>query len=83
MPLAPQQHRRPARPAGNHALANADQNLTQVDTRLTKVDTVNPHPNPKPQQNTAKPQPRPLPRQPSVNPRCQPFQHIPNKPEQP
>ena len=51
MPLSPPRRRR-ALHAGNHALANADQNLTEVDTRLTglqgltKVDTVNPRPNP-------------------------------------
>ena len=40
MPLSPQQRRRhtPHATAGNHALANADQNLTEVDTRLTRVD---------------------------------------------
>ena len=40
MPLSPQPRRRrtPHATAGNHALANADQNLTEVDTRLTKVD---------------------------------------------
>ena len=38
MPLSPPRHRRPSLPAGNHALANGDQNLTEVDTRLTKVD---------------------------------------------
>ncbi len=39
MPLSPQRHRRvlPAT-AVNHALANADQTLTEVDARLTKVD---------------------------------------------
>ena len=39
MPLSPQRHRRvlPAT-AGNHALANADQTLTEVDTRLTALD---------------------------------------------
>ena len=72
MPLSPQHRRRgPHATAVNHALANADQNLTKVDTRLTKidtrltevdarltkVDTVNPRANPKPQQSTAKPQP--------------------------
>ena len=36
MPLSPQ-HRR-ARIPGNHSRANADQNVTEVDTRLTKVD---------------------------------------------
>ena len=58
MPLSPQQHRRPAL---NPSLANADQNLTEVDTRLTGVDkgcqkltpsTPAPTPNPsKTQQN--------------------------------
>ncbi len=40
MPLSPQQRRRrtPHATAGNHALANDDQTLTEVDTRLTKVD---------------------------------------------
>ena len=40
MPLSPQQRRRrtPHVTAGNHALANGDQTLTEVDTRLTKVD---------------------------------------------
>ena len=38
MPLPPQQHRRPARPDANPNLANGCQNLTEVDTRLTKVD---------------------------------------------
>ena len=37
MPLSPQQ-RRPALTAGNLYLANADQNLTEVDARLTGVD---------------------------------------------
>ena len=37
MPLSPQR-RRPIIPAVNHALANADQNLTELDTRLTRVD---------------------------------------------
>ncbi len=39
MPLSPQ-HRRPSLhvDAVNPNLANADQNLTEVDTRLTKVD---------------------------------------------
>ena len=39
MPLSPQR-RRPALhvDAGNPNLANAHQNLTEVDTRLTKVD---------------------------------------------
>ena len=36
MPLPPQ-HRRTLS-AVNHALANADQNVTEVDARLTKVD---------------------------------------------
>ena len=82
MPLSPPR-RRPALTAGNPSLANADQNLTGVDTRLTKVDTVNPRPNPQPQQNTAQSQPRPPSRHLSVNSRCQPLQHTPNKPEQP
>ncbi len=44
MSLSPQQRRRrtPHATAGNHALANADQTLTEVDTRLPKVDSVNP-----------------------------------------
>ena len=49
MPLTPQHRRRAPHAAGNHARANADQTLTEVDTRLTKVDkscqklsTVNP-----------------------------------------
>ena len=37
MPLSPQR-RRPTIPAVNHAPANADQKLTEVDARLTKVD---------------------------------------------
>ena len=37
MPLSPQQ-RRPALHAGNLSFANARQNLTELDTRLTKVD---------------------------------------------
>ena len=45
MPLSPQR-RRPALHADNHALANGCQNLTGVDARLTKVDTVKPRPNP-------------------------------------
>ena len=47
MPLSPPR-RRPALTVVNLSLANADQNLTEVGTRLTKVDTVNPRPNPKP-----------------------------------
>ena len=51
MPLAPQPRRRVPHPtAGNHALASVDQNLTEVDARLTKVDSVSPRSNPKPQQ---------------------------------
>ena len=49
MPLTPQHRRRAPHAAGNHARANADQTLTEVDTRLTRVDkgcqklsTVNP-----------------------------------------
>ena len=34
MSLSPQRRH----PAGNHALTNADQTVTKVDTRLTKVD---------------------------------------------
>ena len=79
MPLSPQ-HRRPALHTVNPSLTNACQNLTEVDTRLTKLGTVNPRPNPKPQQNTAKPQPRP----PSRQPRCQPsLSTPPTHPEQP
>ena len=92
MPLSPQRRRR-RRPlyaaAGNHALANADQNLTGVDTRLTKVDkgcqkltpsTPAPTPNPsKTQQNHNR---HHHPDTPSVNLRCQPHQHTPNNPEQ-
>ena len=38
MPLSPQHRRRePHAAAVNHALANADQTWTEVDTRLTKV----------------------------------------------
>ena len=37
MPPSPQQ-RQQALPAGNLSLANGDQNLTKVDTRLTRVD---------------------------------------------
>ena len=37
MPLSPH-HRRPSRPDANLNLANADQNLTEVDARLPKVD---------------------------------------------
>ena len=83
MPLSPQHRRRVLPTAGNHALANADQNLTEVDTRLTKVDTVNPRPHPKPQQNTAKPQPPHHLDTSSVNLHCQPHRRTPNKPEQP
>ena len=90
MPLSPQ-HRRhaPHAAAGNHALANADQNLTKVDARLTKVDkgcqnltpsTPAPTPNPsKTQQNRNRAH---YPDTPVVNLRCQPLQHTPNKPEQ-
>ena len=43
MPLSPQHRSRaPHAAAGNHALANADQNVTEVDARLTKLDSVNP-----------------------------------------
>ncbi len=39
MPLSPpRRHRQPALTPVNHALANADQNLTALDARLTKVD---------------------------------------------
>ena len=39
MPLSPQHRRRALHAAAdNHPLANADQNLTEVDARLTKVD---------------------------------------------
>ena len=82
MPLSPPRHRRPSLPAGNHALANGDQNLTEVDTRLTKVDkgcqkltpsTPAPTPDPrKTQQNRNRAH---HPDTPSVNLRCQPLQH--------
>ena len=38
MPLSPPHRRRALPTAVNHALANADQNLTEVDARLTGVD---------------------------------------------
>ena len=39
MPLPPQQRRHPLHiNASNPSLANADQNLTALDARLTKVD---------------------------------------------
>ena len=82
MPLPPQR-RRPIIPAGNHTLANGDQNLTEVDARLPKVDTANPRANPKPQQNTAQDRKPNHPDTSIVNPRCQPLRRIPNKPEQP
>ena len=91
MPLSPP-HRRyaPHATASNHALANADQNLTALDARLTKVDkgcqkltpsTSAPTPNPsKTQQNRSHPHhPDTL----VVNPRCQPRRRTLNNPEQP
>ena len=72
MPLAPQ-HRRRA------LYANADQNLTEVDTRLPKLDTVNPCPNPKPQRNHNRARRSDTP---SINLRCQPLQRTLNKSEQ-
>ena len=74
---------------GNPSLANADQNLTEVDARLTKVDkgcqkltpsTPAPTPNPsKTQQNRNRAH---HPATPSVNLRCQPLRRTPNNPEQ-
>ena len=55
MPLPPQHHRHAPLPSflrrQEPNLANADQNLTALDTRLPKLDTVNPRSNPQPQQN--------------------------------
>ena len=76
MPLPPQRHH----PAGNHALTNADQTVTKVDTRLTKLTIVNPRSNRKPQQNTAQSQPHPLPQRPQRQP---PLSTPPAHPEQP
>ena len=88
MPLSPHL-RRPALTPVNHALANADQNLTEVDTRLTKVDkgcqkltpsTPAPTPNPsKTQHNRNRAHPVDTY---SVNPRCQPLRRTLNNPEQ-
>jgi len=75
----------PSTPA-TPALPTLTKNLTEVDTRLTKVDkgcqkltpsTPAPTPNPS---KTATGSPS---RQPSVNLRCQPLRRTPNKPEQP
>ena len=89
MPLSPPRRHRPAHTPVNHALANADQNLTEVDTRWTKVDkgcqkltptTPATTPNPsKTQQNRNRAH---HPDTPSVNPRCQPRRRTPNNPEQ-
>ena len=92
MPPSPQ-HRRPAPHPSflrrQEPNANADQNLTEVDARLTKVDkgcqkltpsTPTPTPNPsKTQQNRNRAH---HPDTPSVNPRCQSLRHTPNNPEQ-
>ena len=50
MPLSPPQHRL-ALTAGNPSLTNADQIVTKVDTRLTKVDKTD-HCQPPPQPQT-------------------------------
>ena len=42
MPLSPPQRRHALHTPGNPSLTNADQTVTKVDARLTKVDTVNP-----------------------------------------
>ena len=85
MPLSPQRRRAPL-PSflrrQEPSLANADQTLTGVDTRLPKLDTVNPCPTPNPSKT---PRNRSRARHPdisSVNFRCQPLRHTPNKPEQ-
>ncbi len=82
MPLSPPRRHALHIDAVNPNLANADQTLTEVDARWTKVDkgcqkltpsTPAPTPNPsKTQQNRNRTH---HPDTPSVNPRCQPLQH--------
>ena len=93
MPLSPRRRRPAPLPSllrrQEPNLANADQTLTEVDTRLTKLDkgcqnltpsTPAPTSNPsKTRQNRSHTH---HPDTASVNHRCQPLRRIPNNPEQ-
>ena len=84
MPLSPQR-RRPALTPVNLNLAIAHQNLTEVDTRLTKVDkgcqNLTPS-TPAPTQNPSKTRQNRNRAHHPVNPPCQPLRRTPNNPEQ-